>query len=137
MSSSPDDDALRWAGDNDPTLASGDAPARDGQGDADAPGDFATSSVALVGVGILAGIYLLYTIGWFLGVTRLGNPLADPLGRTLFGLGGWLAVAAPLVWFGTTYVLTGDRPRLRLIWLLIGVVLLAPLPFISGAGGIS
>lgn len=95
------------------------------------------SSVALVGVGILAGIYLLYTIGWFIGVTRVGNPLVDPVARAMFTLGGWLAVAAPVVWFATTFWLTADRPRARFMWLLIGAILLAPLPLIIGVGGVS
>ena len=90
------------------------------------------SSVALVGMGVLGGIYLLYTVGWFIGTSRVGNPITDPVGQFMFSLGAWLAVVAPLVWFGAVYWLTNDRPRFRLLWLLIGVVLLAPLPFIFG-----
>jgi hypothetical protein len=138
MTRSPDDDALSWAGDADPTLVHGGEVADDSSGDDDeaarAPG---TGSLALVGVGILAGIYLLYTIGWFIGVSRLGNPLADPLARTLFSFGSWISVAAPLLWFTLTYWLTGDRPRSRFVWLILGAVLLAPLPFGVGAGLLS
>jgi hypothetical protein len=94
----------------------------------------ALSSVALVGMGILAGMYLLYTIGWFIGVSRIAKPATDPVAEFMFSLGAWLAVAAPLAWFGVTYWLTTSRPRARLIWLLIGVVVLAPLPFIVGSG---
>ena len=164
MTSSRDDDALSWAGDSDPTLSTsgapeealpdgwtvpgrtpglrGDAPQRDSADDdaRHAPGNEVpktASSIALVGIGILAGIYLLYTIGWFIGVTRVGNPLVDPVGRAMFGLGGWLAIAAPVVWFATTFWLTVDRPRLRFTWLLAGAILLAPLPLIIGVGGVS
>jgi hypothetical protein len=148
MTSSRDDDALRWSGDGDPTLVPGDAPEEptlpDGwsvPGQPEGPEARAeregTSSLALVGTGILAGIYLLYTIGWFVAVSRLGNPLAEPVSRAMFSLGGWLAVAAPAVWFAAAYGLTADRPRRRFGWLLVGAVLLAPLPFVFGTGGIS
>jgi hypothetical protein len=155
----PDADALSWGGESDPTLAAADAPdpelpdgwsvPRGSQAAVPAePGTDAVSrrspeataaagSFALVGIGILAGIYLLSTIGWFIGVSRVGNPLVDPLGQFMFSLGAWLAVASPVVWFAATYWLTGTRPRARILWLILGAVLLAPLPFVFGAGGIS
>jgi hypothetical protein len=86
-------------------------------------------------MGILAGMYLLYTIGWFIGVSRIRQPVTDdPVAEFMFSLGAWLAVAAPLVWFGATYWLTTARPRARLVWLLVGVLVLAPIPFIIGSG---
>lgn len=97
----------------------------------------APSSFTLVVMGILAGIYLLYTIGWFIGVSRIANPLTDPLGQFMFSLGLWLAVFAPVIWFGAVYWRTVAHPRARIWWLLLGVVVLAPLPFIFGAGSIS
>ena len=101
------------------------------------PTEPAPSSFSLIAVGVLAGIYLLYTIGWFIGVTRIGNPLSDPVAQFMFSLGSWLAVAAPVIWFAVVYWLTKARLRARVVWLLIGVVVLAPLPFIVGVGGIS
>jgi hypothetical protein len=165
MTSSRDDDALGWAGDDDPTLATGSGrpaasapvpssnssttPARAKDlpkgwavtgspgGYVDAPaGRAPMSSPALVGLGILAGVYLLYTIGWFVGVTRLDNPPAALLNQFMFSLGTWLAIAAPAVWFASTFWLTRGTPRLRWTWLILGVVLLAPLPFIAGTGGL-
>ena len=167
MNATRDDDALNWAGDDDPTLAPGDngmaapnatalpegrtiphqtvsanLPAATGQttdadataADATAADGAALSSAALVGMGILAGMYLLYTIGWFIGVARGAVPVGDPVVEFMFSLGAWLAVAAPLVWFGVTCWLTRGHQRARLAWLLIGVVVLAPLPFIIGSG---
>ncbi|WP_104084290.1 DNA polymerase III subunit gamma/tau [Cryobacterium sp. Y11] len=163
MNATRDDDALNWAGDDDPTLQQGGGPAtpeptglpegwtspkptaagpeRTAETDttpdavvtdsAEAP----QSSLALVGMGILAGMYLLYTIGWFIGVSRIRQPVTDdPVAEFMFSLGAWLAVAAPLVWFGATYWLTTARPRARLVWLLVGVLVLAPIPFIIGSG---
>jgi hypothetical protein len=172
MNATRDDDALNWAGDDDPTLAPGGngraapnatslpegwtiphqtvsahPPAPTGQTtdagttepdttepDTTEPDGAALSSVALVGMGILAGMYLLYTIGWFIGVARTAVPVSDPVAEFMFSLGAWLAVAAPPVWFGVTCWLTKGHQRARLAWLLIGVVVLAPLPFIIGSG---
>jgi len=183
MTSSRDDDALGWAGDDDPTLVSGGAAAAertpastadttaadvpadrdsatldtaipdtatsntdlpDGWAVTGSPGGYvdvpeepvSLSSPALIGLGILAGIYLLYTIGWFIGVGRLTSGLTDPLGQFMFSLGTWLAIAAPAVWFASSYWLTRGKPRLRWTWLILGAVVLAPLPFIAGTGGL-
>lgn len=187
MTSHRDDDALGWAGDDDPTLASGPASGRHapepgpdaepeperasqnapdterGTGPAGGPdsapevpdgwsiaGPTAAvkaqeareaaapaSSAALIALGVFAGIYLLYTLGWFLSVGRIENPLVEPVARFMFSLGLGLAVAAPAAWFGATYWLTSAHGRARISWLLAGAVLLAPLPVILGTGGIS
>ena len=156
MTATPDDDALSWAGENDPTLSADGVTARPdpAQGRAATPpttanpatvseadgGDIAPAadgvrgSAELVLTGILAGIYLLYTIGWFIGVGRITNPAGEPVAAFMFSLGTWLAVAAPAVWFGVSYALTDGRPRIRLVCLILGVVLLAPVPFILGSG---
>ena len=162
MNSPRDDDALGWAGDDDPTLQTGtgttNADGAAAGGDVAEPPEgwtvagpatavreheaalaaaAAVSSVALIAMGVFGGVYLLYTIGWVIGVSRIGNPLSDAVGQFMFSLGLWLAVAAPAAWFGATFWLTRTRPRARLGLLLLGVVLLAPLPFIINAGGIS
>jgi hypothetical protein len=156
MATEPDDDALRWAGDTDPTL---DAPvagaAARPREDPELPDGWsvpkprrdradpvavtapAAGSFALVGMGVVAGIYFLYTVGWFLSASRVGNPLADPVGAFMFSLGAWLAGAAPLIWFGAVVWLTDERPRARAGWLIAGVVLLVPVPVILGVGGVS
>jgi hypothetical protein len=168
MTSKRDDDALNWAGDDDPTLAAGQAPAEPelpegwtvptnsrpvasraatspsdaaastapspaptGSWKSEAGAPVAAGSVALVGMGILAGIYLLYTVGWFIAASRIDDPVADPVAQFMFSLGAWIAVAAPVIWFGGSFWLT-NRPRHRFLWLLAGVVLLAPLPFLAG-----
>jgi len=179
-----DDDALGWAGDDDPTLQtrSADADARDAArtpvefvaGPASAPAavsgrvpaqasvpvpdgwsvkgpaaaveaDAAAhssdrspmSSFTLISLGVFGGIYLLFTIGWFIGVSRIDNPLGDALASFMFGLGTWLAVAVPVAWFAVTLWLTPGRPRGRILWLLLGVVLLAPLPLLVSGGAVA
>lgn len=99
----------------------------------------AASSVLLVATGVAAGVYLLYTIAWMITATRQNATISasfagDALGGGLYGLGLWLAVAAPAVWFASVLLGTRDsRVRTRVLWLVAGLVLLAPLPFLKGA----
>ncbi|QHC66212.1 DNA polymerase III subunit gamma/tau [Rathayibacter sp. VKM Ac-2759] len=99
----------------------------------------AASSVLLVATGVTAGLYLLYTIGWMITATRQNATITasfsgDALGGALYGLGLWLAVAAPATWFAAVLLGTRDsRVRTRVVWLVAGLVLLAPLPFLKGA----
>jgi hypothetical protein len=179
MSTDRDDDALSWAGENDPTLIPGagtDLPegwtraqaetlsTAPGAGHRSSPADHdpeptspavtadhtgaagrtgtaeqtdQASPLTLVTMGVLGGVYLLYTVGWFIGASRIGVPASDPVAQFMFSLGAWLAVASPVVWFGVTFWLTVSRPRARILWLLAGAVLLAPLPVVIGSGGLS
>ncbi|WP_231637216.1 DNA polymerase III subunit gamma/tau [Microbacterium sp. No. 7] len=181
-----DDDALRWDGDDDPTLEAGTAapvaeeptaqqdpvaqqdlaaqqdPAATadplalpdgftavGKG-ANAVGHIAPDgtvtmpsepapmgNAALVTLGVLAGVYLLYTIGWFISGDRL-----RVVARLLVSDAAYLpafvfAVAAPLLWFVTVVVVTrASAAWVRLALLVAGVVLLVPWPFVMvGAVG--
>ncbi|MFC6355154.1 hypothetical protein [Luethyella okanaganae] len=156
MTRHSDDDALSWPGEDDPTLlgkrhaAEGDLapgwtvvgqPATDAGNDAgndavDEPAveEYAASSTVLILLGVLGGIYLLYTVGWAVAAGRVVNGASDVVGGFMFTLGLWFAIVAPTLWFGVTFWLTLGRPRLRLLWLLVGVVVLVPLPFIAGVG---
>ena len=157
------DDALTWDGDDDPTLVSsarstsGDEPPlalprgftavgknREKVGRIDADGTVTMpgerepmSSATLVVLGVIAGAYLLFTIGWIVGGLRLQGTaqfLVSPLG---YQAAFWLAVAAPALWFATVLVLTRDtKTGMRIVWLVAGMVLLIPWPFVMvGAVG--
>ena len=158
MSRDSDDDALRWVGDDDPTLAPGwkavgnPAPARGAAVPAEAAeaatateaeSNAATSveaspsepsrqtgSVELVVLGVLGGIYLLYAIGWLVVATTAAPVFTDPVAQFMYGLGRWVAVLAPALWFGAVLWLAAGRRRTRLAWLLAGALLLAPIPFL-------
>ena len=176
MSTGRDDDALRWDGDDDPTLDVGTraAPAAAVEGDpargaADTseplalpdgfhavgkdsekvghieqdgtvvmPGDKAPlSNAMLISLGVLAGVYLLFTIGWIIGALRLQGTaqfLVSPVG---YQIALWLALLAPALWFVATYLLTrAAKSWVRIVWLLAGLVVLVPWPFIMvGAVG--
>ena len=168
MTRDPDDDALRWEGDDDPTLAPGwkrVGAAADGSaapaGSTSDPGDAhvadsaatgereeadrdttegtaeradasrQTGSVELVVLGVLGGVYLLYTIGWLLTAIRATPPGFSVLGAVMYELGLWFAVAAPLLGFGLVF-LRVRRATLRLVWLAVGAVVLVPLAFVVG-----
>lgn len=94
-------------------------------------------NAALVTIGVLGGIYALYTIGWIIGGLRLKDTAEFLIAAGAFQFGFWLAVAAPVLWFITTYLLTrGAKTWVRIIWLIAGAALLIPWPFImTGAIG--
>jgi hypothetical protein len=145
--SDDDDDALRWDGDDETSLAPGwkkvgtpaplasagptdGAPSASPDGEDDLPAQ--PGSAQLVLLGVFGGVYLLFTLGWILSVVRVQNPAEDPVGTFMFSLGLWLAVLAPGLWFGVTFALTRSRPRARLVWLLVGAIVLLPIAFVAG-----
>jgi uncharacterized membrane protein YhdT len=94
------------------------------------------SAPALLTIGLLAGVYLLYSIGWVVVGFRIHD-----LG-ILEGAAYWFAVvcsvAAPLLWFVATWVLTRkSKGWVRIAGLVGGVALLVPWPFVTfGAAGV-
>lgn len=159
MSHEPEDDALSWDGDDDATLVTGGRAARTptaadavrpsnqetelptGWSSVGSPGRVEahetrdrpqTGSTALIVLGVLGGIYLLYTIGWIITATRLHASTTDAVSAFMATLGSWLAVLAPPAWFGLVFWLTRTGSRRRIIWLVVGAIVLAPLPFVVG-----
>lgn len=158
-----EEDALHWEGDDEPKpvlpagwIAKGkgaDEVAATGGSGMDASAGAAAESddetaaappgnAALIGLGMLGGVYLLYTIGWIIGGLRLlrvaglmmaSNGVAPAMwtaGNTVLV---WLAIAAPAIWFGTVWLLTrGRRSWLRWVWLIAGAVALIPWPMLMG-----
>lgn len=165
MARGTDDDALSWDGDDDPTLAVGQtqdaAPATLPEGftpvgrgsenvgavstgsaaDAPAAGEPVVKApmgnVTLVSLGILGGVYLLYALGWAIGGLRLQGRAAYLVTDVMFQGSFWLAVLAAPLWFATVYLLTaGGKAWVRFAWLIGGVALLLPWPFVMiGAVG--
>lgn len=155
MTRDQDDDALRWEGDDDPTLAPGwrrvgnaapvtDAPGGEGGADASAEAEASadadtdaeperrqSGSLELVVFGVLAGVYLLYTVGWLLTAVRTTLPGTSIVADAMYQFGLWLSVLAPALWFGLVYAVVA-KPARRILWLVIGAVVLVPLPFVLG-----
>ncbi len=129
-----DDAALSWAGDRDSTHV--DAPAAPELVVVELPAEDAaprTSSLLLVVYGVLAGVYLLYTLGWITSVIRTTLPVDNLLAGILYQLGQFLAIASPALWLAAAVLLTRDRkPVVRLLWVVLGLVVVAPWPFLLG-----
>jgi hypothetical protein len=91
------------------------------------------SSAALIGLGILGGVYLLYTIGWIVSFSRYQVPLTIDFSVVSYRITQTLAIAATPLWFVATLLLTQSRDiRFRFLWLVIGMLALVPWPFLMG-----
>ena len=92
-----------------------------------------TSSFLLVTYGILGGVYALYAVGWITTVLRNSISFPDLLSEIMYQLGEFLAIASAPVWFAAVFVFTrNSKPLVRLLWLLLGLILLVPVPFVLG-----
>jgi hypothetical protein len=145
--STPEEDALSWAGDDDrlttgsPLSAKRDARGASSvkqpgkQGDTDSVEPSGLSSVALIGFGIFAGIYLLFSVAWLITALRNPTQIADVLGNAMFQFGLWLSVLSPAIWFGAVlYLGKNKKVSTRLLFLLLGAAVLIPWPYVSWAG---
>lgn len=147
MMADPEEDALSWGDEADathiaaPATAATTPPLKTSQPRTEVIVDPAvkpaTSSLQLVTYGVLAGAYLIYTIGWVISIQRLNavQPAStEVLNAIMFGLGEILAIASPVIWFGAAFLLTrGRRPIVRLLWILVGLLAVLPWPFVLGA----
>jgi len=151
-----DDEALSWDGESDSSHVAGPKPLRekpvrekparpakparasavtvDDDVEADADADpRPTSSILVLAYGIIAGVYALYTVGWATTILRGTGTMTNLFAEIMFQFGEFLAIAAAPLWFASVLYLTrGRRPALRLIWLLVGLVLLVPIQSVMG-----
>lgn len=134
-----DADALSWAGERDPSHV--DSPLVHSAAAAPElivalpPEDArpTVSSLLLIAYGVLAGVYLLYTLGWITSVTRSTLPVYDIFAGVMYQFGQFLAIASPALWFVAAVVLTRERkPVIRLLWVVLGLLVVAPWPFVLG-----
>jgi hypothetical protein len=149
--STDDDEALTWAGDDVPATVGRRSAGTTGERDPLATSDESavpstghpvparaageTGSVALVLLGLLAGVHLLYSVGWVLTIGPLQEAFrpVDLLGTAMFSLGLVAAAASPVVWFVSAFWFTRSRSSWqRIAVLVVGAVLLVPWPFVVG-----
>ncbi|KQV24493.1 MULTISPECIES: hypothetical protein [unclassified Microcella] len=83
--------------------------------------------------GLLAGVYLAYSVGWILSIGALPLTGATLLIEVMYQFGEFLAIIACALWFGTVMALTrGGRPAVRIGWLALGTLVLVPWPLLIG-----
>ena len=117
---------LDITGEGQPELADTEAPAQ-------------LSSGALVLLGLVGGIYLLYTVVWFswANAKSYENSLvadnSGSLGSVLQQIIFWAAPFAPALWFMSVLVWFRDsKLGKKLVWLAVGIIVLVPLPMLGG-----
>lgn len=139
MTADPDEEALAWAGDEPvkPAKPSVAEPVEARVEVVSPDARPAIPAVLLVTYGILAGIYLIYTIGWVISIQRLNQvsvASTEALNQIMFLITEVLAVASPAIWFIAAVILTwGRKPIVRLLAILVGLVTVLPWPFVLGA----
>jgi hypothetical protein len=125
-----DEDALSWGDESDPTHVEAKERAVAVPFEAVGP---QTSSAMLVVYGVFSGAYLIYVVGWILAVQRDTITLPTLLGEIMYQFGEFLAIASPAVWLGAVLLLTRGRGAVvRLLWLFVGLLVVAPWPFFLG-----
>lgn len=130
----------------DPAAASPDpvsVGASDGAADggAEEDGTAELSNGALVLLGVLGGLFLLYAwiwLSWAQFYAEMNAALAEgsgSLGSALQQALFWAAPAAPILWFLTALLLNrGAGMRRVMLWLVVGAIVLLPYPIFSGGG---
>lgn len=95
------------------------------------------STPMLVLVGVIGGVYLLYTIGWIIGGLNLQGSALFLVPAIMYQAAVWAAVLAPALWFVAVWLLTRRSASwIRVVGFLAGAALLVPWPFVmTGAAG--
>jgi hypothetical protein len=136
MKAGDDEEALRWEGDVEPsavpeTKAADVAPVSPAEPTVSEPAKPGTSSFLLITYGIIAGAFLIYTLGWVAVLVGPRPASSDILGEVAYWFNVGLAIASPAIWFGAAFLLTrGRKSIVRLLALLLGLVVVLPWPFV-------
>jgi hypothetical protein len=89
------------------------------------------STPMLLVVGVIGGVYLLYTVGWIIGGLNLQTTALFLVPGIMYHVAVWTAVLAPALWFAAVWLLTrGSAGWVRVLGFLAGAVLLVPWPFV-------
>lgn len=103
-------------------------------------GPVATSNLALVLFGVFGGLYLLYTWVWiswaqyYSGVNEITAAGSGSIGGVLQQIVFWVAPAAPAVWFLSALVMNRGRTGRLAVVLLVGAIVLVPIPMFVTSG---
>lgn len=132
-----DDDALRWAGDEEqgregarlggPAYGTPAAPIAVADDEEQTPGAQGRNVARIA----FALPYLALTVGWVLSVQQLTSGAVDLAYLVIWQFGAFLAMLAAPAWFvGTLSLTRGSRPLVRVGWLALGLGMLLPWPIL-------
>lgn len=107
------------------------------EADAEYSGSGQLSNAMIVLLGIIGGLYLIYVWIWFSWADFVASASGPGLPYMQGSLGAGIQLTlyrlvplAPVLWFITVVLAHRGKPRGRLtLWLIIGAVLLVPLPY--------
>lgn len=133
MTSDPDD-ALTWEGDDDqPANPAAKTPALpDGWNAVGKNSELVgLSTPMLLLVGVIGGVYLLYTVGWMIGGLNLQASAMFLVPGVMYQVAVWAAVLTPALWFAAVWFLTRRSAAwVRVVGFIAGALLLVPWPFV-------
>lgn len=98
------------------------------------------SNVAVLGLGLVGGLYLLYAGIWmtwaryYADVNAAAAAGSGSIGGVLQQIVFWIAPLAPILWFVSAIALYRKQRRVFALVLVLGLVLLLPLPMIFANG---
>jgi hypothetical protein len=99
----------------------------------ESPSGVSATKVANPGLlGVFGGLYVVWSVAWVLGIAATPpQPASSLLDAIMFQFGAFLAMVASPIWLGVVWWLTTEsRVGIRVAWLVLGLVLLVPLPLI-------
>ena len=132
MTRDPDDEGLNWGDETDSSHV-GARPRLDGETPPEPAAAPTASSVLLIAYGVFGGAYLLFIVGWIIAVQRDTFVQGSLFAEIMYQFGEFLAIASPAIWFGAVFLLTrSSKPVMRILWLVVGLLITAPWPFILG-----
>ena len=117
--------------DHDPAFDWGDS--TEPSGSVDSSSEISAKTVANPGLlAIFGGLYAVWSLAWVLGIAQTPTqPASSLLDAIMFQFGEFLAMVASPIWFGVVWWLTTEsRIVVRVVWLVVGLVLLVPLSLI-------
>ena len=117
--------------DHDPAFDWGDS--TEPSGSVESSSEVSAKKVAHPGLlAIFGGLYAVWSLAWVLGIAQTPTqPASSLLDAIMFEFGEFLAMVASPIWFGVVWWLTTEsRVVVRVVWLVVGLVLLVPLSLI-------
>ena len=117
--------------DHDPAFDWGDS--TEPSGSVESSSEVSAKKVANPGLlAIFGGLYAVWSLAWVLGIAQTPTqPASSLLDAIMFQFGEFLAMVASPIWFGVVWWLTTEsRVIIRVVWLVLGLVLLVPLSLI-------